>query len=301
MNSGFDYLETQVSGLIKDQLDRLGMHYRLFSRAKTIDSVREKIKRKEAEGDPYTEGGKKMQDIIGVRVVTYFKDDVNLLKSLLSKKIDFLDSEDDEVEPTVFKPKRTNFICSYTFKNGQDLAPTFSETVAASNYEEYKLLDSTFELQLRTVLSEGWHEVDHSLRYKCKGDWDDYAESERWLNGIYASLESNDIALKSLFHDLCFKHFKNKNWEAFLRNKFLLKLQQDSLDDQIKVVFDGHPEIPKELFKLSRAEALEALVESNFDLPVNFNNLVYTVNHLIMKDARLSAVTPETVKEMLDT
>ncbi|MBK7959276.1 MAG: hypothetical protein IPK03_14995 [Bacteroidetes bacterium] len=28
------------------------------------------------------------------------------------------------------------------------------------------LVDSTFEVQLRTILSEGWHEIDHDLRYK---------------------------------------------------------------------------------------------------------------------------------------
>ncbi|WP_202796549.1 hypothetical protein, partial [Thermophagus xiamenensis] len=64
------------------------------------------------------------------------------------------------------------------------------------------MIDNTFEVQLRTILSEGWHEVDHSLRYKCKDDWKDYPDQERLLNGIYAALETNDSTLKSLFREI---------------------------------------------------------------------------------------------------
>lgn len=78
-------------------------------------------------------------------------------------------------------------------------------------------MDNTFELQLRTILSEGWHEIDHSLRYKSQADWLDYPENERLLNGIYASLETNDIALKNLFNELSYKHFKNRNWEGLIK------------------------------------------------------------------------------------
>jgi ppGpp synthetase/RelA/SpoT-type nucleotidyltranferase len=40
------------------------------------------------------------------------------------------------------------------------------------NNPQYDLVDNTFEIQFRTTLSEGWHEVDHLMRYKCKPDWE---------------------------------------------------------------------------------------------------------------------------------
>lgn len=49
---------------------------------------------------------------------------------------------------------------------------------------DYALTDATYEIQFRTTLSEGWHEIDHALRYKCKTDWDKHEDEERAFNGI---------------------------------------------------------------------------------------------------------------------
>ncbi len=54
------------------------------------------------------------------------------------------------------------------------------------------LIDSTFELQIRSILSEGWHEVEHDLRYKAKQDWIGNDVESRKLNGIYATLETSE-------------------------------------------------------------------------------------------------------------
>lgn len=51
-------------------------------------------------------------------------------------------------------------------------------------------IDTTFELQLRSILSEGWHEVDHDLRYKSKSNWINQGDLSRALNGIMATLET---------------------------------------------------------------------------------------------------------------
>ncbi|RGY92598.1 hypothetical protein DXA15_21945 [Parabacteroides sp. AM58-2XD] len=32
--------------------------------------------------------------------------------------------------------------------------------------ESFKNIDSTFKIQVRTTLSEGWHEIEHNMRYK---------------------------------------------------------------------------------------------------------------------------------------
>src|SRR5690606_35373297 len=147
MITGFQLIEEEICQRIQDELDKIGIHYRIFSRSKDEKSILEKINRKAKEGFPYDKNGKLIQDIIGIRVVTYFRDDVSLVKTILSRIITFKEEEIDNPELTVFKPKRTNIICS--FNNLQ--SKRFSELQKSSEKEYYNVLDSTFELQLRTI------------------------------------------------------------------------------------------------------------------------------------------------------
>lgn len=291
MITGFQLIEEDVCQRIKDELDKIGIHYRIFSRSKDEKSILEKIERKSKEGSPYKKNGKLIQDIIGIRVVTYFRDDVNLVKEILSRILIFKDEEIDNPELTVFKPKRTNIICSFNDSQNK----TFSEVQKSSDKMYYDVLDSTFELQLRTILSEGWYEIDHSLRYKCKDDWEGHYDNERLLNGIYASLETNDIALKSLFNELAYKHFKSKNWEGLLRNKFRLRFQLIPLKEQIVNILNEDIEIGKELFKMDRETSLMKLYDIDLSLPVNMNNLLLLLNGLIIKNEKILAITPDVI------
>jgi putative GTP pyrophosphokinase len=293
MIAGFQLIEEEICQIIKDELDKIGIHYRIFSRSKDEKSITEKITRKAKEGNPYQSNGKLIQDIIGIRVVTYFRDDVNLVKDILSRVITFKNEEIDSPELTVFKPKRTNIICSFN----ESQSKTFSEVQQSSQKEYYNFLDSTFELQLRTILSEGWHEIDHSLRYKCKEDWEGHYDNERLLNGIYASLETNDIALKNLFTELAYKHFKSKNWEGLIRNKFRLRFQLVPLKEEIVQILNEDLTIGKELFKLNREASLMKLYEIDLSLPVNMNNIILLLNGLLIKNERLLAVTSDVILE----
>lgn len=291
MIAGFQIIEDEICQRIVDELDKIGLHYRIFSRSKDEKSILEKIDRKTKEGKPYEKNSKLIQDIIGIRVVTYFRDDVELVKEILSRIICFKEEEIDSPELTVFSPKRTNIICSFNESQKQ----IFAEVQKASDKNYLEILDSTFELQLRTILSEGWHEIDHSLRYKCKSDWEGHYDNERLLNGIYASLETNDIALKSLFNELAYKHFKNKNWEGLIRNKFRLRFQLIPLKENIKEILDKEPDIGKAIFKMERVSSLMKLYEIDLTLPVNMNNLLLLLNGLIIKNERLLALTPDVI------
>ena len=147
MIAGFQLIEEEICQKIQDELDKIGIHYRIFSRSKDDTSLTEPLASPAKEGSPYQSNGKLIQDIIGIRVVTYFRDDVNLVKDILSKVITFKDEEIDSPELTVFKPKRTNIICSFN----ETQSKTFSEVQQSSEKEYFSFLDSTFELQLRTI------------------------------------------------------------------------------------------------------------------------------------------------------
>lgn len=285
-------IEKDISEKISDELDKIGLLHRLFSRTKDDKSIKEKIIRKIQDGNPYEIDGKKIQDLIRIRIVTYFQDDISLVKKILTDKFIFQNEEIDEFDLTVFKPKRTNIV--YSFNSEQ--TKIFSDTQTSSQNENLLLVDNTFELQLRTMLSEGWHEIDHSLRYKCKSDWESHKEKERLLNGIYANLETNDIALKSLFNELAYQHFKNQNWEALIRTKFRLKFQLIPIKPELIRVFNTDNNLAKKIIKLDRGDLLLKIAKSDLSLPVNINNLVYIINHFELKDEKIYALTPELIK-----
>ena len=292
MNTGLQLIEKDICSRICDSLDKVGLLYRIFSRTKEIKSIQEKLDRKTQEGMPYSKDGKKMQDVIGIRVITYFQDDIPLVKGILSKVFIYLSEEIDSHAHTVFKPKRTNVICKLDTNNEM----LFNEVKETDSYNILSVVDSTFELQLRTILSEGWHEIDHSLRYKCKDEWEKHGEKERMLNGIYATLEVNDIALKSLFNELAYQHFKIKDWEAMLRNKYRLKFQLSSLKPELKQILDEDNDLAKELFKIERENVLSQLAESDITVPINFNNIIYLINHFVIKNDKIRDLTPEYIR-----
>lgn len=293
MNPGLNIIEKNITSKICSSLDSIGILYRIFSRTKDSKSISEKINRKIMEKQPYSEGGKKMQDIIGIRIVTYFQDDIYLVKEILSHNFIYVDEEIDTLDPVVFKPKRTNIICQFDLDNTNIL----KESISTSKDGNLKFCDSTFELQLRTILSEGWHEIDHSLRYKCKDDWSNHSEKERLLNGVYANLEVNDLAMKALFIELSYNHFKEKKWEAMLRNKFRLKFQLIPLSEEIKTIFDNNNDLAKQILKLDREIVLTEIYKTGLSLPVSFNNLIYIVNAIFINNSEIDSITPDLIKK----
>lgn len=68
-NVDFSYFERQIVDQLKDYLNHSGVFYRIFSRSKSMQSIKKKIEKKK---DKYSVDGCKMQDLIGVRIVFYF-------------------------------------------------------------------------------------------------------------------------------------------------------------------------------------------------------------------------------------
>ena len=96
--------------------------------------------------------------------------------------------------------------------------------------EQYRdCIEPTYELQIRTVFSEGWHEVEHDLRYKCHEDWAGCESYSRALNGIIATLETAEWNMKAIFATMARDNFRHSNYTAMLRNKFHLKFKSEAL------------------------------------------------------------------------
>jgi ppGpp synthetase/RelA/SpoT-type nucleotidyltranferase len=288
-NYSLEFIEKQLNERLVNELNRSGLLFRLFSRIKDQTSIFEKFNRKN-----YSEDGDLMQDLFGFRITTYFSDDVKIVVELCQKLFEKVELIYDEPEIDVFKPLRKNMIC----KLPSDLCTTFEEF--KSNDERFTLIDKTFEIQFRTTLSEGWHEVDHLMRYKCKNDWVDLNTESRMLNGIYATLETNDQALKALFDDISYQHYKGKRWEAMIRNQFRLRFTLQPLDIKIVDYLNENPKLGKRIFKLNRKKIIDTYLNSTLTLPITFNSFVYFVNYCYLNDDTIKQLTPPIFLEELE-
>lgn len=277
-----EIIEKRLKELLTNELTRSGLLFRLHSRIKDRPSIEEKFSRKN-----YSSKGTLMQDLFGFRIITYFNDDVKVVVQLCDKIFEKIELIYDQPELDVFKPLRKNMIC----KLPKDLGQTFSDLQKTTT--QYEFVDDTFEIQFRTTFSEGWHEVDHLMRYKCKPDWMDLNTESRMLNGIYATLETNDQALNSLFEDISYQHYKKRNWEAMIRNKFRLKFLLKPLDISIVKYLDENDEIGKKIFKLNRSKVLDIYINSTLSFPITFNTYIYFLNYIYIKDEFITNNTPE--------
>lgn len=264
------YIGETIAKDIRQIIDGLCIHYRLHWREKELDSLKNKI---ESKGDGYySQNGKKVQDILGFRITTYFYDDVKILWDIFHEKYQVVDEEYDKEKVDIFAPLRKNMVC----RMPKELSSVYEDLKGLN--EIYTLTDNTFEIQFRTTFSEGWHEIDHALRYKCKSDWAGYTEEERLFNGIFAALESNDRMMKSLFDDLVYNHYKHSNWEAMIRAKFRLHFHKTPFT--LSEYLNKYHDLAKMLIRCNRDKLLKKIAKYKLYVPMNFDNLFWLVMFL---------------------
>lgn len=110
---------------------------------------RASLERKLARPDRSYDGLWDVTDLVGLRVVTYFEDDVDRVGNVVEAKLPVV------LEHSVDKRKRhapSAFgyrSLHYVFRAGGELPP-----------------EACFELQVRTVLEHAWAEIEHDLGYK---------------------------------------------------------------------------------------------------------------------------------------
>lgn len=130
------------------QLGRKIMNH-LTSRIKSVDSVRTKLVRKEC---PLTaeEAMDKLNDLVGVRVVCAFVDDLYCIKEALEGNLDL---KILRIKDYVKMPKNSGYRSLHMI-------------IEVPVYMRGELVPVKVELQLRTSAMDFWAGVDHQLRYK---------------------------------------------------------------------------------------------------------------------------------------
>lgn len=276
---------------LESVLNKCGIMYHVFYRTKSTMSIKNKLEKKAEE---YLRQNKKMQDLLALRITLYFTDDVEIVHNYLRSQSDFDSESVDEAEVDRFCPKRLNLVMRVPDKLQQDMNAARKE----SGYEA--LIDNTYEVQIRTILSEGWHEVEHDLRYKCKEDWDEFKEESRLLNGIYATLENSEWSMLTLFDRLSHSQYKNKAWNSMLRNKMRVRFTDNGLSEELCNYLSDNNDTAKSLYRANRTKILKLVMEKNFSYPLTYDTVLHLINHIDVKDKKLATFEDKILKQDMD-
>lgn len=290
MNSHFHHSALDIQKEIENKLHGCGILCRVFGRGKSETSLLKKLETLSDDGQSkkYSINGKKIQDSVGIRVALYFSDDIEIVHDILNNMYTALpnDSTIDEPDPDKFCVTRFNLI----YEVPQEQKNNFDRNVNS------RPIDFTFEVQLRSVLSEGWHEVEHDLRYKQKEHWENQNELSRSLNGILASLESSEWGMRKIFEELAYKHYKQRYWDAMVSLKFRLRIQ-GNLSNDIKLIFDNDQKAAKKILKFDRGTFLSMYSKHFYTIPLNMDNLIYITNMLSSPITSITEITPSFIIE----
>jgi len=274
---------------IEHELLSIGVLCRVFGRGKSESSLKAKLK---ANPDKYKPNGKLIQDSIGIRVALYFQEDIKIVDKVIRRKFqcDENSSTIDIPKDTVFSVSRYNLIFKLPTEHYRDIGePT-----------ECTPIDRTFELQIRTVLSEGWHEVEHDLRYKRKSDWQDADELSRGLNGVLATLETAEWSMRKIFDDLAYKHYKNKNWDGLIHSVLRMRISA-SLSKATCNYLESNPDVARRLVRINRDAIFNALSRLAPRIPLTADNIIFVWNRISLKDRNLTDITPKIIIETMES
>ncbi len=271
-------VETDLKRIISERLEQCGMYYRVFSRIKTASSMARKFELKEYGED------RKLQDLIGVRINLYFDDDVDICKDIMERTFDVIDWSTSERSEDEFKPAKLN---------GVFRLPEYLKKEISS--DTWKMsIDDTFEIQIKTMFFEGWHEIEHDMRYKGEELWSHYPGFSRYLNSILATLELCDKSMITLFEDLGHALYKSGRWSDMIKSHFRLKMGNAPLYPEVEQLLnedmDQVENLAKRMYKTRKQFLIDQLLKRGRKIPINVNTIIALLNDSLFHDSRLTAI-----------
>jgi putative GTP pyrophosphokinase len=143
--------------LVTSLLDEAGINYlSVTGRTKSVASFAAKAVR-QVDGRPtYADPLTEITDQIGVRVITYLRDDVDAVADLLSDQLTLLDDRDMGQETAA--DGRWGYASRH-------LLLTVTPEPGSTDTDDH-LRGRRASVQVRTVLQHAWAEFEHDIRYK---------------------------------------------------------------------------------------------------------------------------------------
>ncbi|RKS96399.1 GTP pyrophosphokinase [Chryseobacterium defluvii] len=167
----------KVEGLIRELLiqNNIGYH-KIESRVKNAKRLDEKISRKQKYNDLSD-----ITDLIGVRVITYFEDDVDKIANIIDRE--FVKDTQNSIDKRILDSDK------FGYRSLHEVVTLHEDRKVLTEYKRFK--DIKFEIQIRSILQHAWAEIEHDLGYKTESAIPN--EFKRSFYRVAALLETADL------------------------------------------------------------------------------------------------------------
>ncbi|MET9228973.1 hypothetical protein [Lentzea sp. NPDC003310] len=187
-------------------------------RAKTVESFAEKIGRKAGK---YADPLKEMTDLVGIRVIAYYVEDVDQIVELLRAQFDVLEehsaNKQDALAPDQFGYASNHLV----IRLGESRR-------GLPEWELYS--DVAVEIQVRTTLQHAWASVDHKLSYKRIEEVP--ASLKRQLFRLSALFEMADEQFSAIRNST--RQLSHEYTDNVKRGDLEIRIDADSIDAYIR-------------------------------------------------------------------
>ncbi|WP_375759455.1 GTP pyrophosphokinase family protein [Corallococcus exercitus] len=171
----------------------IGVHSIGF-RVKTKESLREKIAR---PGKDYSKL-EDITDLVGIRIITHFAEDVDRIAELIDREFD--------VQPQSIDKRRSMAVNSFGYSSLHRVCRLSNTRLHFPEYSSFQGL--TCEIQIRSILQHTWAEIQHDLGYKRHGGVPEPIQRRFFI--LAALLESADTEFSRIKSEMSAYEQKSK-------------------------------------------------------------------------------------------
>lgn len=228
----------KLRGLMCDLLAEHDLEVALVeARAKAVESFVRKIQTK---GEKYEEPLQQVTDLAGVRVITYYLEDVEQVGAILAREFE-IDTENSVAKAGEFDPDRFGYLSDHHVLS---VCSPRAELPEWRPFAGFKV-----EVQVRTVTQHAWAAIEHKLRYKSAREAPD--NLKRRLSRLSALFELADDQFSAL-----------RIAARELEDRYAASVEQGDLD----VPLDASSLLAYLAESATAATALEMLVRHGFSV-----------------------------------
>ncbi len=258
-----NYVENTVKNIIKSQ--SINVH-EIIGRVKTVESLEGKVKRKNYSNLA------EITDLCGIRIITYFSDDVDKIAELISQEFEV------DVENTIDKRKSED-PTKFGYVSLHYVVGLREENTSPTLYGRFKNIK--LEIQIRTVMQHAWAEIEHDLGYKSKEDIpDQYRRQFSRLAGLIELADDNFLQLKNNIN----------NYEQEIREKLPTSKKELPIDSSTLMTYVTEDQ--------NYIELLNTIKTSDVDIDFNINSSFLST--VVQRVKRFGLKTIGDIDELLD-
>ncbi len=251
----YERMSGAVAHLLSQILSSDGLTFHSIThRRKEVASLSKKVARPDKAYQTLDE----ITDLAGIRVTTYFSEDVDRVARLIEREflIDKTNSVDKRavLDPDKFGYQSLHYVAQFNSNR--------SELVEYKNYCGKK-----FEIQVRSILQHAWAEIEHDLGYKSANGVP--KEVRRRFARIAGLLEIADDEFGAL-------RAKLRDYEEEIREKNITSLVNVELDlPSLKAAYANHLAVMKLDVAIAETANAQIAEESSDTLERAVDRLLY--------------------------